>query len=95
MKYERLYLPDKSMKGDLAHFAGVLARPLRWHQAHEHYSAVFFSKKMKSFAVYFKNHFKIVSFTLIPIGPSKVYYPHIIVAARKANPRLRSSLFYL
>jgi TnpA family transposase len=38
MKYERLYLPDTNMKGDLPHLTGVLARPIRWNQAHEHYS---------------------------------------------------------
>jgi TnpA family transposase len=38
MKYERLYLPDIRMKGDLLHLTGVLARQIRWDQAHEHYS---------------------------------------------------------
>lgn len=38
MKYERLYLPYTKMKGDLPHLAGVLARPIRWNHAHEHYS---------------------------------------------------------
>lgn len=38
MKYERLYLSDTNMKSDLPHLAGVLARPIRWDQAHEHYS---------------------------------------------------------
>jgi TnpA family transposase len=38
MKYERLYLSDKNMKSDLPHLAGVLARPIRWNQAHEHYN---------------------------------------------------------
>lgn len=32
MKYEQLYLSDTNMKGDLPHLAGVLARPIRWHQ---------------------------------------------------------------
>jgi TnpA family transposase len=38
MKYERLYLPDRGMKGDFPHLSGVLARPIRWYHAHEHYS---------------------------------------------------------
>ena len=38
MKYERLYLPDTNMKGDFPHLTGVLARPIRWHQAHDHYN---------------------------------------------------------
>ena len=38
MKYERLYLPDRDMKGDFPHLSGVLARPIRWYHAHEHYS---------------------------------------------------------
>ena len=37
MKYERLYLSDTNMKSALPHLAGVLARPIRWDQAHEHY----------------------------------------------------------
>ncbi len=38
MKYERLYLPDTSMKNTFPHLTGVLARPIRWDHAHEHYS---------------------------------------------------------
>ena len=38
MKYERLYLPDKNMKGDFPHLSGVLARPIRWYHVNEHYS---------------------------------------------------------
>lgn len=37
MKYERLYLTDTDMRNDLPHLSGVLARPIRWNQAHEHY----------------------------------------------------------
>lgn len=37
MKYERLYLSDTNMKSAFPHLAGVLARPIRWDQAHEHY----------------------------------------------------------
>jgi TnpA family transposase len=38
MKHERLYLPDANMKDSFPHLAGVLARPIRWDQAHEHYN---------------------------------------------------------
>ena len=38
MKHERLYLADAGMKSSLPHLAGVLARPIRWNQAHEHYN---------------------------------------------------------
>lgn len=38
MKHERLYLPDPGMKNSFPHLAGVLARPIRWDQAYEHYN---------------------------------------------------------
>jgi len=37
MKYEQLYLSDTNMKGDLPHLDGVLARPIRWYHAYDHY----------------------------------------------------------
>jgi TnpA family transposase len=37
MKRERLYLPDKNMKGAFPHLVGVLERPIRWDQANKHY----------------------------------------------------------
>jgi len=37
MKRERLYLPDANMKDRFPHLSGVLARPIRWYQAHENY----------------------------------------------------------
>ena len=37
MKYERLYLPDKDMKCELPHLAGVTTRPIRWYHPEEHY----------------------------------------------------------
>lgn len=38
MKYERLYLPKSGTKGLYPSLTGVLARPIRWDHAHEHYS---------------------------------------------------------
>jgi hypothetical protein len=43
----------------------------------------------------YENHRKITVFVLIPTGSQKIYNPHIIVADRDDNPRLRSPLFYL
>jgi TnpA family transposase len=37
MKHERLYLPGTDMKNSFPNLAGVLARPIRWDHAHEHY----------------------------------------------------------
>ena len=37
MKYERLYLPDKDMKSELTHLAGVTTRAIRWYHPEEHY----------------------------------------------------------
>jgi TnpA family transposase len=37
MKYERLYLPDISMKESFPALAGVVARAIRWDTIHEHY----------------------------------------------------------
>jgi TnpA family transposase len=37
MKYERLYLSDPNEKISFPNLAGVLARPIRWEHAHEHY----------------------------------------------------------
>ncbi len=38
MKYERLYLPGTDRKNSFPNLTGVLARPIRWDHAHEHYS---------------------------------------------------------
>jgi TnpA family transposase len=37
IKYERLYLPDKSMAGAFAHLAGVLSRPIHWELIQQQY----------------------------------------------------------
>lgn len=37
MKYERLYVTNAEIKSSLPSLSGVLARPIRWDQVHEHY----------------------------------------------------------
>ncbi len=37
IKYERLYLPDQEMAGNLQHLKGILARPIRWDRGYEQY----------------------------------------------------------